>query len=130
MIEAYRTIEIEVEGKDGSISEIHVPFTVELLHKVEATLKKTTGRVWFVFERSEKSIIEAYEEFCRPYFPEDFDWLHVQPTFAALFFSHVKNALLRSINDCITSTEPTETPTTPTETSRTKDGPSPSLTAS
>lgn len=121
MIEAYRTIEIQVEKKDRSILEVRVPFTVDLLHKVEETLKRTTGRVWFVFERSDKSIIEAYEEFCRPYFPDNFDWSEVQPTFAALFFSHVKEELVNSINACNASTQLTETQPEPTEERTTKD---------
>jgi hypothetical protein len=122
VIEAYRTIEIEVERNDGSIMEVKVPFTVELLHKVEETLKRTTGRVWFVFERSDKSIIEAYEEFCRPHFTEDIDWSQVQPTFAALFFSNVKDALLNSINAYTASTQLTETPPEPMGEGTTTDG--------
>lgn len=114
MLEAFRTIEIPVDIQDKYL-EIRVPFDVDLLHKVEDTLKKTTGKTWFVFERSDKSIIETYEEFCRPYFPADFDWSKVQPTFAAFFFRYVKEALVDSIKDCERSMMPTETPTQPTE---------------
>lgn len=102
MLHAYRTIEVPVEMQNGSTLEIRVPFTVELLHKVEETLKRAEDRVWFVIRKSDKSVIEAYEEFCRPYFPADFDWSQVDPTFAAVFFSHVRDELMRSIESCMT----------------------------
>lgn len=130
MLHPYRTIEIELEGKEGSPVEIRVPFTVELLHKVEETLGRTVGRKWFVLRRSDKSLIEAYEDFCRPYFPEHFDWSQVDPTFAALFFSNVKDTLLHSIDACERSMLPTETPTEPTAEKETTDATSPSSTES
>lgn len=108
MLSPYRTIAIDVEG----IGTVEVPFTVELLHRVEDTLQKTEGRVWFILRRSDKSILQVFEEFCRPYL--DIDFSKVQPTFCALFFSSVRSELVRSINDCMNSMTSTNEPDEPT----------------
>jgi hypothetical protein len=106
MIQAFKTVKIPIQiGEEER--EIEVPFTVELLRRVEDTIRDATGKRWFVLSKSEKSIVEAFEKFCKPYFPADFDFTQVQPTFCGLFFWHVRSALERSINeweDCMTST--------------------------
>jgi hypothetical protein len=122
VIEAYRTIRIPIELQDGLEREIEVPFTVVLLLRVEETLQKASSGTWFRLRKSDQSIIEAFEDFCRPYFSADFDFSQVQPTFCALFFSNVRKELLRSIDDCMTSMKSTVEPGEPTEEKTRTDG--------
>lgn len=113
MLQAYRTITVDVDlGNEKKT--IEVPFTVELLARVEETLHRATGKTWFRLHKSEKSVIEAFNWFAEPYLG-GIDLSKVQPNFAPLFFSNVKNELLNSVNKCDElvfsmgeSSEPTE----------------------
>lgn len=125
MLHAFRTIEIPVEMQDRTLS-IRVPFTVELLQRVEETLWDASQRHWFRLSRKEQSIIRAFEDFCRPYLPADFDFSQADPTFCAVFFSHVRDVLKRSIDDCMNSTVPTTGSDAPTGESPPTDTPPPS----
>lgn len=97
-LSAFREIVIPVDVGDR-IEEIKVPFTVGLLTRVENTLLlcQDVGFKWFRLKRSDKTVLAAYTAFCAPFFPDDFDFTKVQPTFAALFFSGVKRELVNSI---------------------------------
>lgn len=96
MLEAYKTITVPISVAEEEF-EIQVPFTVELLRRVEDTAREISERHWFVLKKSDKSIVESFTNFCRPYFPEDFDFDKVQPTFTAFFFQRVRNELHSSI---------------------------------
>jgi hypothetical protein len=124
---AFRFITIPIDESREPGVEAHslvtIPFNVELLQRVEETIQKTEGRTWFRLKRSDKSIIEAFEDFCRPYLPAHFDFRQVQPTFCALFFSRVRSALLRSIEDCVTSMRSTTTPPDATDAKTTGEPP-------
>jgi hypothetical protein len=107
-VSAYRTITIPVDlGEE--MRDIVIPFTVELMERVEETLQKTAVWEfrWFRIRKGDHTVREAYEEFCRPYLT-GIDLMKVQPTFCALFFSRVRAELLRSIGELVTSTTPTE----------------------
>ena len=112
MIEAYKTITVEVDV-NGRPHAFEVPFTVELLERVEETIQRTAGRQWFRLSPKEKSIIEAFDWFAAPYV-DGLDLKQVHPTFTALFFSSVKSELVSSINafeKLIISTEESTAPT-------------------
>lgn len=107
MLQAFRTIDIGVELKDGQTVTISVPFTVELLERVEETIWKASERPWYRLRPKDESVVRAFEEFCKPYLPQDFPYQKAQPTFCALFFSGVRDELNRSIADCMKSTTST-----------------------
>lgn len=99
-LSAFREIIIPVDlGEE--IKEIRVPFTVDLLTRVENTLlmAQDADFKWFRLRKSDKTVLAAYIAFCEPYFPQGFDFIGTQPTFAALFFSAVKRELLSSIDE-------------------------------
>ena len=107
-IQAFRTIEIPLDLGDGEMLYIKVPFTVDLLRQVEETLMKANTRVWFRLNKRDQSTIDAFEEFCRPYFPKEFDFSQKQPTLSAVFFSRVRDELTLSIDGCMASAKPTD----------------------
>ncbi|HEV7282296.1 MAG TPA: hypothetical protein VGN57_18990 [Pirellulaceae bacterium] len=129
MLHAFRTIEIPLELKDGVV-QVRVPFTVALLQQVEETLMRCAELqwAWFRVRRSDKTVLHAYQDFCRPYFPADFDYEQADPTLFALFFSHVRAEFLRSINACNSSTSSTEMSDLSTEERTTEGTASPSST--
>lgn len=107
MLQAFRMIEIPVELQGGQAVTVTVPFTVELLERVEETIWKASERSWYRLRPKDESVVRAFEEFCRPYLPQDFPYKLAQPTFCALFFSRVRDELNRSIADCMKSTTST-----------------------
>lgn len=96
-IQAYRTLTIPVDTGD-KIRDIPVPFTMELLERFEETIQKCSdyGWGWLRVKKADKSIITAYAEFCKPYIG-DLDLQKMQPNFAQLFFSRVRNELVDSM---------------------------------
>jgi len=126
-LSAFKSITIPVDlGTD--VVEIKVPFTVELLEKVEDCLfaVQGVGLRWFRMKPSDKTVRDAYESFCKPFLPETLDLQKAQPTFCALFFSAVKNELLNSIHECESLMTFTIKPSKPTPTDQTKAPESPS----
>ena len=85
----------------GQVRAIRVPFDVELLQKYEEVLFRTQGRKWLIFraKASDQTILHEVAEFCRPYLPDDLDMQKLSPEFCALFFSRVRDELLRSLDD-------------------------------
>lgn len=98
-LSAYREIVIPVDFGKGE-EEIRVPFTVELLKRVEDTLlmAQDVNFAWFRIRKSDKTVLAIYEAFCKPYIPA-IDFSKLQPTFCSLFFSAVRRELLRSIDE-------------------------------
>lgn len=112
VIEAYRSISVPVKvGED--VLELEVPFTVELVHRLEESIQQTKGATWLRFGKREKSLIEVFDAFIKPYLPEDIDLSKVHPTFSGLFFSHVREELMSSIRELESYTGTTEKPTEP-----------------
>lgn len=107
-LHAFRTIEIQIEMQDGTIQEIRVPFTLELMERAEETIIAASERSWWRLRPSDKTIRESFIEFCRLYLPATFDYAKADPTFPALFFSRVRDELNRSINGCMNSTRSTD----------------------
>ncbi|QDT46163.1 hypothetical protein Pan258_01800 [Symmachiella dynata] len=97
MLEAFRNIEIPVQLKDRT-ETIQIPFTVELLHRVEETIERSKGASWLRLFKNEKSLVEAFDWFAGEYLPADLDLSKVHPTFTALFFSSVRSELISSFN--------------------------------
>jgi hypothetical protein len=93
------------------LTEVTVPLTVELLERAEETVQKCEdwGWVWFRMKKSEKTIIKAYEDFCRPYLPASLDLKKVQPNCCALFFSRVREESIDSMKKSTGSTASTGT---------------------
>lgn len=107
-IAAYRTISVPVD-LGGQTRDVRIAFDVALMERVEETLQKTADYDfrWFRVAKGQRTVREAYEEFCRPYLA-GVDLTKVQPTFCALFFSRVREELLRSIEGFVRSTTSTE----------------------
>jgi len=110
VIEAYRAITVPIKLGDDVI-ELNIPFTVELVHRLEDTIIETKGASWLRFGKREKSLIEVFDRFVAPYLTEDIDLTLVHPTFSGLFFSTVRDELMRSIKELENSTSSTEMPT-------------------
>lgn len=107
-LHAFRTIEIPIEMNDGAVREIRVPFTLDLMERAEETIIKASERSWWRIRPSDKTVREAFMEFCSLYLPENFDYKNADPTFPALFFSRVRDELNRSIENCMASTKSTD----------------------
>lgn len=92
---AFREIKIHVDLGGDEIRELKIPLNVELLERVEEALWKCDdwGWKWLRLKKSDKTIIRAYEDFCRPYFP-NLDFKKVAPDFCMLFFSRVREELV------------------------------------
>lgn len=104
MIQAFREIEIPVQLKDRQIT-VTVPFTVELMERVEQTIEKASKRTWFRTKAGDNTIVQAFQDFCKPYLPHDFDYSKADPTFFGVFFSRVRGELNHSIEKCLQSEE-------------------------
>lgn len=110
-MKAYRSIEIYIDDLE---QVIEVPFTVELMRRVEEVNEKLQKAEWFVMGWRAKRITDAFEDFAKPYFPKDFDFSKTQPTFTAFFFKNVRDQLHDSIRkwaDSMKSTDVFEEPT-------------------
>ena len=112
MLQVYRTITVDID-LGGKPLTVEIPFTVELLRRVEETIHQCEGRVWFRASAREKSILEAFEKFAREFLP-GIDLSQAQPDFSALFFSRVRDELMTSIGQCIASMRSTAKPPEPT----------------
>jgi hypothetical protein len=115
MIQAFRSIRIPIAMKDGKQIEVNIPFDLSLLKSVEETLQNSEGKGWFRIRRKDHSILEDFQVFCAKYLPKDFPYEQADPTFCAVFFSHVRNELRRSILNCIRQMNSTEESEKPTE---------------
>lgn len=116
MIQAFREIRLPVDLR-GEKQEFVLPFDMILLERVEDTLIKCEAAKWNWFrQKREKTVRDAYREFCEHYLPDDFPYDLADPTFCAVFFTHAKNELADSIvqfEKMVSSTQESEEPTDP-----------------
>lgn len=121
VIEAYKTITVNVDLGEGKILDVTIPFDVQLMQRVEDTIIAASARPWWRTRPSEKNAVQAFEDFCRPYLPDDLDFTTLSPTFCALFFSSVRDEFNRSFSELLNSTPSMAGSSEHTESVKTKD---------